>query len=98
MHGNVIICITRLYTPLETSFSEEEDPLDHAPSPRKTLELLDPSGTYLVEACVRMKENSSSTLRDKCIEELLAFDEIVKGAIDFQVPDRLALDTRVRGS
>ncbi|KAK3686343.1 hypothetical protein LTR37_019933 [Vermiconidia calcicola] len=83
--GNVIIRIFRIYikTPVEFEIP---------------LRLLDPSGTYIVEALIRTEDGSSSALRDKAMEELLAFAETVKGAIDLRVPDRLALDPRVKGS
>ena len=93
VHGNVVLRITRIFSiaqlPLEVPVN---------PPAAEDLDLLDRSGTYLVEAFVRTEDGSSSTIRDKATKELLDFAETVKGAIDFRVPDRLALDPRVKGS
>lgn len=93
--NNVIICVTRIYVYAQ---AESGDPLTSDPPSGENLKLLDPSGTYLVEAIVRAEENSSSTVRDKAIEELLGFAKTMEGAIDLRVPDRLALETKVKGT
>ena len=91
--GNVIIRTTRLYyTP---AFSASKELLEDPPPSPGDAKPLDPSGLYLVEAMVQMEDNSSSAIRDKAIKELLDFAETVKGAIDFRVSDRLALEPKV---
>ena len=95
VYGNVVIRMTRIYISVPT---ESEHFLASAPPSRENLKLLDPSGTYLVEATVRAEDNSSSTIREKAMEELLGFAKTIEGAIDFHVPDRLALETKVKGT
>lgn len=57
---------------------------------------LDQSGTFLFEAYVRVEDRTNSTLTDMALRELRAFRETLKGCLDLKVPDRLAMDTRVR--
>ena len=92
----------------ETSFSRlvrvlivnpMEDGSDPLTSPAPLLEntkLLDPSGTYLLELCVRVTDGSSSTVQEMAVKEAEALVRELEGAIDFQMPDRLALDTRIK--
>lgn len=70
------------------------EPLD-APVPILTeCELLDKSGHYIVEACVRCESGSSNKLLDEAVKDLVNFTKQLDGAINFRVPNRLALDTR----
>jgi mediator of RNA polymerase II transcription subunit 18 len=93
VHGNVVVCITTAY-PGSTAL---DDALGHSPPSINNLPALDRSGSYIIEAAVRVKEGSSTALRDQATKELLAFAETLRGAIDFRVPDRLALDPRLKG-
>lgn len=93
--GNVIVRISQIMLPFQAS---TETPLD-APLPsNEDLRPLDPSGAYLVESCVRIDDATNSKLRERAIEELTAFTKTLEGAVDLRVPDRLALDTRVKAS
>lgn len=61
-----------------------------------SLELLDPSGAYILEAKVRVQDVRDSNLLDIGADELLAFQKEMKGCVELSIPDRLSLDTRVR--
>ena len=75
-----------------------DDPLTMPPPPSSDLRPLDGSGAYIIEASLRTTDESGSELREKAKRELLAFCKGLEGSIDFYSPDRLMLDTRVRGS
>ena len=93
VHGNVVLRTTRIFI----SPNAAGDPLE-APVPAiENLQPLDPSGTHLFEAIVCVEDGVDSALRDKAIDELTRFAKTVAGAIDLRVPDRLALDPRVKG-
>ena len=61
-----------------------------------SLQLLDPSGTFLVEAMARIEDRTKPALLASAVQELNSFRQLVKGAIDLRVPERLSLDTRVK--
>ena len=58
--------------------------------------LLDPSGTYILQASVRVQDGSKVETMTKGVNELLGLKEILKGVVDLEIGDRLALDTRIR--
>ncbi|KAK5163721.1 uncharacterized protein LTR77_010394 [Saxophila tyrrhenica] len=94
VQGNVVITISRV-CPAETT---DGDLLESEAPTTVNLPPLDPSGSYVIEACVRMEDGSTTALRDQATKELLAFADGLKGAIDLRVPDRLALDPRIKGA
>lgn len=98
VHNNVIVCVYRAYMAPAVPASEDSalDPLSSAPPDSETLRPVDISGAYVVEACVRVEDNGDSKLLEKAREELLGFKRMMEGAIDLRVPDRLALDTRMK--
>ena len=57
---------------------------------------LDPSGTYILQAAVRVQDGSKMETITKATNELLALKEMLRGCVDLEMGDRLALDTRVR--
>ncbi len=57
---------------------------------------LDPSGTYMLQASVRVQDGSRPDIMSKGIQELLALKEALRGCVELDVGERLALDTRVR--
>lgn len=58
--------------------------------------LLDPSGSYIVQAAVRVQDGSKVETMQKGVNELLGLKETLRGVVDMEMGDRLALDTRVR--
>lgn len=58
---------------------------------------LDPSGSWIVEVAIRVADSSNAELTGRATDELLAFKTEMAGAIELFMPDRLALDTRVKG-
>ncbi len=58
--------------------------------------LLDPSGTFILQAAVRVHDGSKVETMTKGVNELLNLKETLKGVVDMEMGDRLALDTRVR--
>lgn len=58
--------------------------------------LLDLSGTYILQASVRVQDGSKVESMTKGVNELLGLKETLKGVVELEIGDRLALDTRVR--
>ena len=58
--------------------------------------VLDPSGTYILQAAVRVQDGSKVETMTKGSVELLSLKETLKGVVELDMGDRLALDTRVR--
>ncbi|TKA82995.1 hypothetical protein B0A55_04660 [Friedmanniomyces simplex] len=96
VHNNVVIRISRIL-----SVPEGTGALEALDAPVPTLsdcKPVDPSGTYYFEACVRVEDGGNSKIVEHATTELMAFKKQVEGAIDLPVPERLALDTRVKGT
>lgn len=92
----IIIRVTRIQSVPEGTGALE--PLDApVPNPADCMPV-DPSGTFLFEACIRVEDGSNSTLTSKAMDELMAFKKLLDGAVDLKVPERLSLDTRVKGA
>ena len=68
---------------------------DHVPA-INTLQPLDPSGTYLLQASIRVQDGNKPEIMSMGINELKAFKDLMKGVVEMEVGDRLALDTRAR--
>ena len=58
--------------------------------------LLDPSGSYVIQASIRVQDGSKVEMVNRGMTELLNVKETLKGVVDLDVGDRLAMDTRVR--
>lgn len=93
VYGNIIIRITRLFSPQTPSDDALQAPLRST----EGLALVDPSGSFMVEATIRVADPSNSKIADQAKQELLAFQTYMDGVLDLYAPDRLALDTRVKG-
>lgn len=94
VQGNVVIRIFRVL--LTTQQFPADKILEGPPLSVSELEVLDPSGTYMVEVSVRMEDRKNTKIAQQAVVELMSFKREVEGAIDLRVPDRLALDTRVK--
>lgn len=94
VHGNVIIFLHRvLHEPGVRNV--EEAPKINLPS-FASLELLDPSGAYMLEAKVRIQDFNNASVLESGVSELKKFQTQMKGCVELLLPDRLGLDTRVK--
>lgn len=93
IHGNVIVRIYRLLAPVGVPISPQSA---LPPSQLSELKQLDQSGSFIVEASVRIEDSSNSTLTEQGKKELLDFQATMDGAVDLIAPDRLSLDNRVK--
>jgi mediator of RNA polymerase II transcription subunit 18 len=94
--GNVIVRIFRVLVTHQLLPSDKV--LEGLPLPLSDLQLLDPSNTYMVEVSVRMEDRKNTKIAEQAIAELQSFQNAVDGVIDLRVPQRLALDTRVKNA
>jgi mediator of RNA polymerase II transcription subunit 18 len=94
VHGNVIVFLHRvLHEPGVRSV--EEAPKISLPS-FAALQLLDPSGAYVLEAKVRVQDFKDATTLESGVTELKDFQKQMMGCVELSLPDRLSLDTRVK--
>lgn len=59
-----------------------------------SLELLDRSGAYLLEATVDATDGSVAEIKDRATSQLLSMRDTLKPVVHLASVDRLALDTR----
>ncbi|KAI9680482.1 MAG: Mediator of RNA polymerase II transcription subunit 18 [Caeruleum heppii] len=100
IHNNVILLLYRLLDPLGSfkppSTSEgQTEPVGKIPSLESMLSV-DPAAKLTLQASVRVQDSSKPESMTLGINELKAMKETLKGIVDLEVGDRLALDTRVR--
>lgn len=94
IHQNIILSLHRLL-PAPASGGSQGSPPKEAPQ-LDTLKPLDPSNAYVLQASIRIQEGSKPESISVGINELKAFKELMKGVVELDVGDRLALDTRVK--
>ena len=70
-------------------------PRDKIP-PLGSLQSFDPSGTYILQASVRVIDGAKPELVTAATKELLAAQAELKGVVGLRVVDRLSLDTRIK--
>jgi len=58
-------------------------------------QLLDASGTWLLEASIDIVDGKAQELRDRATKQLISMREILNPSVKLEKPDRLALDTRI---
>lgn len=92
--GNVVIRIFRILVTQQGAPADKV--LEGPPLPLTELTALDPSGTYMVEVSLRIEDRKNTKIAEQAIAEFAGFRKSVEGVIDLRVPDRLAMDTRVR--
>ena len=57
---------------------------------------LDPSGAYLLTAALCVTDGANVDLMGRGFAELAALKERLKGAVELEMGDRVAMNTRVR--
>lgn len=92
MHKNLVLTLFRI---LRASDAPQQSPLNALPT-LESLNPLDVSGAFVLEACVRIDDRTKPNLVSTASDELAAFRDLMKGSVDMKVPERLSLDTRVR--
>ena len=109
IHNNVVILLHRTMrfsspshdrdqnpsTPDQARASTTLGPQRHLPR-HNSLIPLDQSGMYTLQASIRVQDGSKPESMTLAINELKALKDMMKGVVDLEVGDRLALDTRVR--
>lgn len=63
--------------------------------PLADMQLLDPSGSYILVASLDIAESNNQELRDRGIRQLLALKDTLKQGVTLAPADRLSLDTRI---
>ena len=94
--GNVVVRIFRVLYPPQQLPTDRV--LEGPPLHLSDLQLFDPSNTYMVEVSVRMEDRKNTKIAAQAYAELMQFQNAVDGVIDLRVPQRLALDTRVKNT
>ncbi|KAI4742427.1 hypothetical protein E4T50_07172 [Aureobasidium sp. EXF-12298] len=92
VHKDMVLTLFRV---LRSSDVPQQSPLTALPT-LDSLKPLDVSGAFVLEACVRIDDRTKPNLVSTASDELSAFRDLMKGSVDMKVPERLALDTRVR--
>ena len=69
--------------------------MDELPGPER-LKPLDSSNGFVLQASIRVQDGMKPELMNKATNELKAFKELMRGIVDIEIGDRLALDTRVK--
>lgn len=104
IHNNIILLLYRLLRPPKEGMdgfntsaggTENESMLNSMPD-HGSWAPFDPSGSYILQASIRVQDGSKPESITLGITELQAFKEMMKGVVDLEVGDRLAMDTRVR--
>ena len=62
----------------------------------KSANPLDASGAYILQASLRVYDAQKVDRMQQGTTELLNLKEMLKGAVDLEMADRLGMDTRVR--
>jgi mediator of RNA polymerase II transcription subunit 18 len=94
VHGNVVVSLHRILHEPGVRNLQTAPKVD--PPAFANLELLDQSGTYILEAQVRVQDFNNATVLEAGVNELKRFQTQMKGCVELALPDRLALDTRVK--
>jgi len=90
--GNVILFLHRYRRFPATTAAQLDDELP----PWDKMQLLDPSGAYLLQATVRLSDGANADIVNLGLGELEGVQNTLKGVVDLAVPERLSLDTRVK--
>ena len=91
-HLSTSLLLYRLYLPSDS----DEQGFNPSHVDISQARLLDPSGTYILQASVRVQDGSKVETMNKGVNELVTLRDTLKGVVELEIGDRLALDTRVR--
>lgn len=94
--NNIVIRIFRIL--IAPELAPVDKLLESEPLTLGELEVLDRSGTYVVEISVRVEDRKNTKIAEQAHAELKAFQQNLDGCIDLRMPDRLSLDTKVKES
>lgn len=92
IQGHVVFKVVRLLLPK----APQESPFEATPPTAEQLKLLDPSGSYLIEASVKVEDRTNNKLTELASKELLDLEKMLQGSIELYAPDRLTLETRIK--
>lgn len=92
--NNIHLRLTRTLL-LPTNYASDTGPAP-APSDVSSLSPLDASGAYLLEASLRVHDGAQPELMGRGATELMGLKEALKGVVELEPVERLALDTRVK--
>jgi len=94
IHGDVVIFLHRpLHEPGVRSL--ETAPKVDLPA-FAALQPFDPSGAYILEAKVRVQDLNTPAVLENGVGQLKSFQQQMKGCVQLELPDRLALNTQVK--
>jgi len=102
IYNNIILSLQRSFIVPPELGAESGNGVPPGPTPVKKLpslrkrNLFDPSGTFILQASVRVQDGTKPESMALAIAELTSFRDVMRGIVDMEVGDRLALDTRSR--
>ncbi|KAJ9642525.1 Mediator of RNA polymerase II transcription subunit 18 [Coniosporium tulheliwenetii] len=94
LHKDVVILLHRILR-LPPGATPEYSPRHPLPA-FEALVPLDPSGAYVLQACLRLQDGTKPEMLRKGTEELMGLKRLMKGVVDLNPANRLSLDTRVK--
>ncbi|KAF2625611.1 hypothetical protein BU25DRAFT_345612 [Macroventuria anomochaeta] len=94
VHGNVVIFLHRILHEPGVRNLQTEPKVN--PPAFEALQLLDQSGTYILEAKVRVQDFKDASVLESGVNELKGFQISMRGCVELSLPDRLTMDTRVK--
>jgi mediator of RNA polymerase II transcription subunit 18 len=97
-HSSVLLQLFRPLTILDSPGSDEDSSATSL-APQNLLKSatpLDASGAYVLQASLRVYDAQKVDRMQQGTTELLNLKEMLKGAVDLEMADRLGMDTRVR--
>ncbi|TGZ84244.1 hypothetical protein EX30DRAFT_338788 [Ascodesmis nigricans] len=92
VHNNVVLTLSQILVP-----KTPEAGLGNPYRKDEELRPLDPKNGWIVQASVKVANNSDLDGLGQAVNELTQVKDMVKGVVDLEVIERLALDTRVKG-
>ena len=94
IHQNVILLLHRVVR-MSGSGLDQRSPRKDLPK-SGILEPLDPSGARVLQSSVRIQDGSKPDSISVGINELKVFKEMMRGVVELDIGDRLALDPRLK--